>query len=768
MIRSCLLILAGGFAAQQCRVPLSPDLCKLLFVAVAVMCLRNRTRPGAWLLLGFVLFMQAGQSIITARLDPRFAGDSILTQVRIVDFPKSTGASVVMIVEPLDDHRLPPRSRVSWFEPPLLPSIGDIWEFELRLRRPRGNSNPGVFDIETWMFRQDIHAAGYVVGSDRNRLLDAGKEPAVDRFRREFIALAKEAAPNAETAAVLAAIGVGSRHLITPQQWRRYAQTGTSHLMAISGLHIGLAAAVAFAVVAGLSGLLRLPGNHLQRAIVAGVLLAIAYAAVSGLAVPARRAAIMLTVAALCFLRRRQVDPASTVAFAALCVYLFDPVSAMTPGFSLSFGAVALLLWLARRHWRMPDRNRWLARARRSLQQLMTMQGMLLIGLLPLTVLHFQRVAFLAPAANLLTVPIFSFVTVPTVLASMILSRFSTVLSLAILRVAAASADIADTMMRQFESLSFAEVSIAAIGPGEWCFLFLPALWVVLPKRWPGRWIAILGIVAIVLHKPAGPDNGCLNAYFLDVGQGLAVVVQTSNHVLLFDTGASYRNGGSAAERVVLPFLRSRGIGRIDWLVVSHGDDDHAGGVGALADHFRGDGLGTVLVGEQLPDVLVDTVDCYAGQRWSADGVEFAVLHPESGSRHEGNDSSCVLAVRAGRHTVLLTGDIEAAAERELIQRGLLPVADVVLIPHHGSLTSSSRPFVNSTRPGLAIASTGYRNRWNLPQQRVTDRWQAAGAEVLDTGTSGAISLSLCRVGGIRWLQRERQQQRRFWHDGQD
>ena len=765
MIRSCLLILVGGLAAQHSRVSPSPDLCKLLFVVVVAMYLWHRMRPGAWLLLGFVLFMQAGQSVITERLDPRFAGDSMLTQVRIVDFPKSTGAAVVMIVAPLDDDRLPPRSRVSWFEPSQLPSIGDVWELELRLRRPRGNSNPGVFDFETWMFRQDIHAAGYVVSGKRNRLLATGTERIVDRFRRDFIALAKAAASNAETAAVLAAIGVGTRHLITPQQWQRYAQTGTSHLMAISGLHIGLAATIAFAVVAALSGVLRLPGNHLQRAVVAGVLLAIAYAAVSGLAVPARRASIMLSVAAVCFLRRRQINPASTAAFAAWCVYLFDPVSAMTPGFNLSFGAVAVLLWLARRHWHTPGEYRRLARVRRAVLQLMTMQGMLLLGLLPLTVLYFQRVAFAAPAANLLAVPVFSFVTVPAVLCGMILSGFSSVLSLPVLRVAAASTDFAEFLMRQIERVPFTAVSIAAIGPGEWCFVFLPALWVVLPRRWPGRWIAILAVIAIVLHRPASPDSGCLNAYFLDVGQGLAVVVQTSDHVLLFDTGASYRGGGSAAEQVVLPFLRSRGIDRIDWLVVSHADDDHAGGVAALADYFRGGGLGAVLVGEKLLDVLDDAVDCYAGQRWSVDGIEFAILHPDAEFRREGNDASCVLVLRAGRHSILLTGDIEAAAERELIQRGRLLAVDVVLIPHHGSLTSSSRPFVNSTRPLLAIASTGFGNRWNLPQQRVTDRWQATGAQVLNTATSGAISLSMCSAGGIRWLRRERQQRRRFWHD---
>ena len=762
MIRACLLVLAGGFAAQHSRVALSPELCVLLWVAVAAMLLCKRTRFAAWLLLGFTLLIQAAQGIVNARLDPQFAGDSLLTQVRIVDFPKSSGNSVLLMVEPLDDHRLPRRSRVSWFEPSQMPSLGDVWEFELRLRRPRGNSNPGVFDFEAWMLRQHIHASGYVVGGKRNRLLTSGAESSVDTFRREVVALSIKAARTPEAASVLAAIAVGTRHLITPQQWQRYAQTGTSHLMAISGLHIGLAAAAAFAIVAGLSGLLRLPGNHLQHALVAGLLLAVIYAAVSGFAVPARRAVIMLAVAALFFIRRQRIDPSNTVAVAALCVYLLDPVSSMTPGFQLSFAAVALLIWLARRHWRTPAGNRYRVRIHKALWQLLTLQAMLLFGLLPLTVLHFQRVAFLAPPVNLLAVPLFSFVTVPATLAGMLLSRVSDVLGLWLLRLAAASIDMLEILLRQFERLPFADVPIAAISAGAWCVIFLPLLWVVLPRRWPGRWIAVLGVMAIVLHKPAGPDNSCLDAYFLDVGQGLAVVLETSEHVLLYDTGASYRGGGSAAEQVVLPFLRSRRIDRIDWLVVSHADNDHAGGVGVLIDNLD---VGQLFTGETLPPIPLEPIACLAGQRWQVDGIDFELLHPQPGSQQGGNDSSCVLAVRAGRHSLLLTGDIEAAAERELVQHGLLQPADVVLIPHHGSLTSSSRPFVNRTRPSLAIASTAYGNRWAFPKQAVTDRWQAVGAVVLDTATAGAISLRLCSDGGVRWLRQERQQRRRFWHD---
>ena len=318
MIRACLLIIAGGYAAQLSRLPLSSDLCKLLLVASVLAIASRRARYPAYLCLGFALFMQAGQDIVDGRLEARFANDSLLTQVRIVDFPKMTGSAVVMLVEPLDDHRLPARSRVSWFEPPFTPEIGDIWQFELRLKRPRGYSNPGVFDAEAWLFRQKILATGYVVNGKRNIRLETGSESAIDGFRRGFLVRADRAATSPDIAAVLAAVGVGARHRISRTQWANYAVTGTSHLMAISGLHVGLAATVAFLLARALLGALRMTGNAQAVAIVFGVGVAIAYAVVSGMGVPAKRASLMLLVAACTIVRRRQIDPFATIAVAAL------------------------------------------------------------------------------------------------------------------------------------------------------------------------------------------------------------------------------------------------------------------------------------------------------------------------------------------------------------------------------------------------------------------------------------------------------------------
>lgn len=765
MFRASVLVLAGGLAAQHSRVPLSPEQSLLLFAVLACLLLIRRVRGVGFVLLGFALFMQAGTVIVDARLAPKFAGDSMLTRVRIVDFPRFSGVSVTMIVTPIDDARMPARSRVSWYEPPKMPVIGDVWELELRLRRPRGYSNPGAFDLEAWMFREKIHAAGYVVNGKRNRLLESGVLSGRDEFRLDFVSRAQNASRNRDAAAVLAAIGVGARHLLTRDQWKRYAATGTSHLMAISGLHIGLAAAAAFAFTAFLSGGLRLPGNHLDHAIVGGVVLAVMYAFVSGFGVPARRATIMLCIAALAFLCRRRADPVRIVAQAALGVFLFDPVAIMAPGFNLSFAAVIVLLWLARRYWRPLAGQRCFAKLVGVGRQLCVMQGMLLLGLMPLTIMNFQRIAFLAPVVNLLTVPIFSLITVPTVLASILSRDILTTASAAMLRFSALSVSGIEAIIRAFAALPMADVTIAEISATGWCVVFLPALWVVLPRGWPGRWVAVLAVFAIVLHRPATPMRSCFDAHILDVGQGLAVVVQTAGHTLVFDTGASYRGGGSVAEQVVLPFLRHKGIDTIDWLVVSHADNDHAGGVSALASQLR---IGRTFAGEPIPGTELEITDCAAGQSWRADAVEFRFLHPPPDVRGRGNNASCVLAVIAGEHRLLLTGDIEARAERRLLVDGRLQPADVVLIPHHGSLTSSTGAFVDRLRPGLAIAAAGYGNRWGFPKERVTKRWEDAGAQVLNTATSGAISVRVCAAQGVSQLREQRRRAYRFWRDPAD
>jgi competence protein ComEC len=441
----------------------------------------------------------------------------------------------------------------------------------------------------------------------------------------------------------------------------------------------------------------------------------------------------------------------------ALLVFVSNPISLMMPGFKLSFAAVVVLLWFAKGYWRATTGKR--------LVQLTVMQCTLLLGLMPLTILIFQRVAVVAPLVNIITVPVFSLVTVPLMIASMVLYPLSVSASNFLLDTSAASIQLIQRLINAFAQLPFADVHISGVdgfGGTIACIVLLPVLWVVLPRGWPGRWVAMLAVISLLVHQPATPPRRCFDTHVLDVGQGLAVVVQTQQKTLVFDTGPSYRNNGSAATAVVLPFLRYKGISELDWLVISHSDDDHAGGVPDFDGSIE---MGKVFAGEPLRNSELDTNKCVAGQTWQADEVEFAFIHPGAGHVRSGNDSSCVLTISAGSHRLVLTGDIEKEGERLALTRMQQGGSTVVVIPHHGSLTSSSPRFVNHLRPEIAIASAGYANRWGFPKQRVTRRWEGVGATVLDTGRSGAISLRLCSNGGVTRMREERVWDRRFWHD---
>ena len=386
MIQTCLFLLAGVYALQLSSFAALSDLLIVgLFGFLA--CLSHHTlRSSMFILAGAALFMTAALEVVDSRLEPQFAGDSMLTRVRVIDFPKlTTSTTVSFVAESINDSRIPARIRLSWFEPPVMLRLGDIWQLELRLKRPRGNSNPGAFDYEAWMFRETMGAAGYVVSGKRNRLLGSGNLSVQERLRQQFVSRVTRLVPDRDSAAVLVAIAVGTRHLISAQQWERYASTGTSHLMAISGLHIGLAAGVAYIAALLVSGLAACRSNRHEIALVVSLLTAVAYAFISGFDIPARRAALMITLLVVAALRRRQIDGFLILCTACVCVVILDPMATMAPGFKLSFTAVLVLMWLARRRTALAPNLFSRYRAVLAIQSLAKLQILLLLGLMPLT-----------------------------------------------------------------------------------------------------------------------------------------------------------------------------------------------------------------------------------------------------------------------------------------------------------------------------------------------------------------------------------------------
>jgi len=759
MTRACLNLLAGIYALQLSSFAQGSDLIKLVFAIFLVASIFRCTCDFIWFFVGVLLFGLAANGVVNSRLAPQYAGDSMVTVVRIADFPATSAAGVSFVAVPLDDARLPPRMRLSWFQPPVTLRLGDVWQMELRLRRPRGSSNPGAFDYEAWLFRERVGATGYVVGSHRNHLLGSGDLDVVDRVRQRFVD--RISLLNSESAGVLAAISVGARHLITAEQWDRYARTGTSHLMAISGLHIGLAAGGGYALASLFSGLLIRGGSHHNRATVFALLIAISYAFVSGLAIPSRRASLMIAFVAIAVLRRRQVRPLTVLAAACIVVLVSSPIASMAPGFMLSFAAVLVLIWLAQRLGNGLDRA-FAARLVFGVRQLSIVQGVLLLGLLPLTVLIFDRVAFVAPVVNLVAVPVFSLVTVPLTLAGLLLDGRLQMLGDPALHIASLSQEYLEKLIVIAAETPGAGYTMSAVTGSAWLLLFLPVLWVILPPGWPGRRLALIAVIALVLHEPARPDHGCVAVDVLDIGQGLAVVLQTHAHTVAFDTGPAFKGGGNAAETVILPYLASRGISHVDKLIVSHSDLDHSGGVSAILARID---VAELLVGEPLGGQEQLQAFCNAGDEWEYDGIGFSFIYPPLDGFRDGNDASCVLRVKAGDYQLLITGDIEQPAEQQLVRDGLLGGVDAVVIPHHGSRTSSTAPFVSALTPDLAIVSAGFGNRWGFPKEEVVARWVGVGARVLQTSTSGAIGIRLCEGSGIEEVTEYRNERRRIWHE---
>ncbi len=718
-----------------------------------------RRRDLALFLGAAALFWNAAEGVIDGRLARGYEGDSILTELRVVDFPRVNGSSTSFIATPVADARVPSRIRLSWQETPVSLRPGDVWRMEIRLRRPRGSSNPGSMDYEAWLFRERIGATGYVVGGKRNVLLDSGTSRGLDRVREHYLANAQRVLRNDASLPVVVALAIGARHLISTEAWDRYARTGTSHLMAISGLHIGLAAVATYLLVAGIFGFIG-RGNHHFAALVVALIVACAYAAVSGFAVPARRAALMLALATVVLLRRREISVSRLLSAAVIVVVVSDPIATMEPGFKLSFAAVATLFWFARHQ--QPRSGNLIWRPALALRSLVLVQLTLLIGLLPLSVLIFGRVSLVAPLINLVAVPLFSFVTVPLVLLSLATSDMPLPLAELALRGAAMSVGWLEQLIHISASYSNASLRVAAIESEAWLFLLLPLLWLVLPPGWPARRAAWLGVIAIALWRPQSPPEKCVDIRVLDVGQGLSLVLQTQDRVLVYDAGPSWQGGGSAGERILVPYLRYRGIERVDRLVVSHADIDHAGGVQALIEGIE---VGDIVAGDDLPWIEQKIGRCRAGMAWSWNGVRFSILHPQGDATNEGNEASCVLLVETGENRALMTGDIESGAEGQLVRQRVLPKVYFLTVPHHGSRTSSIVPFVQALAPSFAVVSAGYGNRWGFPKPDVVGRWRSSGARVLNTATSGAINLRMCPGKVVREPSGWRNKRRRIWHE---
>lgn len=637
---------------------------------------------------------------------------------------------------------------------PVIVNPGEAWRLPLRLKPPAGMANPGGFDYQRWLFSQGVGATAYLrdtAGGQRLPQLDG--QARIDRLRQRISEHVRESLPGSTLTGLLSALAVGDRRDIDAQQWQTLRLTGTGHLVAISGLHIGLLAGLiywlALRLWASLSPLaLWLPAP--KAAIVLALGGALAYSLLAGFALPTRRALAMLVLLILARWLDRRVRPLHLLALCLLLVLLDDPLGPLGGSFWLSFGAVAALLFVDQ--WRHAGHQWW---------EVLRVQWRLALLLAPLTAVLFQQVALSGPLANILAIPLVTLLVVPLVLLATLIFLLSGDGAVEYLCLAVAERLLA-IGWPLLESLAAAPTGgWPAFGSGVvQVGLAVTMLCLFLPRPTGLRPLALVGIGLMLWPGRDLPQHGAFELHLLDVGQGLAAVVQTREHVLLFDTGARFSDDFDAGEAVVLPVLRHLGVRRIDTLVISHGDNDHIGGAAVVLQWLPVD---RVISNERIADDL--RAPCRAGTGWEWDGVEFTILHPAAGGQDGGNNTSCVLMIRGRHGSALLPADIERAAERQLVERyGERLRSDVLVAPHHGSRTSSSPAFLAAVRPRYVLVPAGWRNRYRHPAVDVVERYTARGAHMLQTGACGMLTLRFA-ADGIRG-RAYRRDRRRLWYDG--
>ncbi|HEX3098265.1 MAG TPA: DNA internalization-related competence protein ComEC/Rec2 [Usitatibacter sp.] len=612
------------------------------------------------------------------------------------------------------------------------------WRFTVRLKRPRGFSNPHGFDFEAWALERGIRATGYVRAVEARRLSErVDGWCLVHRWRGAVREAMQAHLGDAPLAGVLVALAIGDQDSIPESDWETFWRTGVGHLMSISGLHITMLAALAFAAVAfawvRIPGLaLRLPAR--KAAAVAGVATAAAYTLMTGYAVPAQRTLVMLSTVAACVLADRHGSPSRVLALAVLAVLALDPWAVLAPGFWLSFGAVASIFFAVALRTGKPGR----------LHAAVREQLAVTLVMLPMLVALFQQVSLVSPLANAFAIPLVSLGVVPLTLAGAFLP-FPILLD--------AAHGLMSWVMVPLEWLaSLPMATLESHAPEAWTVAcaVVGALWLLAPRGFPMRACAVAWIVPLFAVLPPAPGPGEAWIDVLDVGNGLAVVVRTARHALTYDAGPSWNGDADSGNRIVVPFIRGEGIARLDGLVISHADDDHSGGAASIAmAREAGWMLSPLPESNPLHGLVQPSLRCEAGGEWRWDGVQFQVLHPAmeiyaAGGRRKENDRGCVLKVSTSGGSMLLAADVEARSEREMLAREAASLAsDVLLVPHHGSKTSSTPAFIDAVAPRLGILSVGYRNRFRHPSPVVVERYVARGVELHRTDAEGALRIAL-------------------------
>lgn len=675
---------------------------------------------------------------------------------------------------------VPARISLAWYkargknieaQEALVPQVaaGERWQFVVRLKRPHGTLNPHGFDFEQWAVERNIRATGYVRETEENRRLDENvRSPGylIERARQSIRADFIRVLAGYPYTGVLVALAVGDQRAISHDQWQTFTRTGINHLMSISGLHVTMVSGLIFALTYWLwrrSYHLTMWLAARKAAVAAGFAVALAYALLAGFAIPAQRTVYMLMVIAIALWLGRSTSMTAVLAWALLAVLILDPWAMLSPGFWLSFGAIALIMLVSAGRTSRPH---WLIGWGR-------VQWAITLGLVPPLLAMFQQISLISPLANAIAIPVVSLVVVPLALLACIpfldfmLYPAHWILS---------------TCMQAMAWMSGLPHAVwSQHAPPAWAVAagIVAIFWMLLPGGFglksaltggfPARWLGMIALLPLFLVPAPKPAAGELWLDVLDVGQGLAVVARTENHAMLYDTGPAFSSEADSGSRTIAPFLRGEGVTQLGMMIVTHADSDHSGGALSVLQAVPVDWLVSSLNEDHPVQLAVSSRRrCRAGDSWQWDGVRFDMLHPLEQSydhpRLRNNALSCVLKITTSHGSVLLPGDIEKKSERQLLSREAGRLSATVLVaPHHGSKTSSTQAFIREVDPRLVIFTVGYRNRFGHPKDEVMERYRMLGSRLLRSDYDGAILLRFANnhVAVETWRERRR----RYWHD---
>jgi competence protein ComEC len=778
-MRLAVLAFVAGAALLQTRAQLfnlvAPGLISLAF-AVGAFLLRRWRRPAAVLILGaagvagFAWANMLAANRLAHKLPAQWEGTDLVVTGVVADLPRADERATRfwLDVESVSPTLGAPLVRVAlnWYRPGSgergdVPQLqpGERWQFTVRLKRPHGTANPYTFDFERWALERNIGATGYVRDKQPAvRLAQSVARPGyvIDRWRAQIRARFALVLQEQPYAAVLTALAVGDQSGIGAQQWRLFWRSGIGHLISISGLHVTMVAGLAGWLASWLwrrSARLMLAAPAQRVAVLVGAVAALFYAALAGFSVPTQRTVYMLAVVAAAWWFGWRASPSRVLSAALFAVVLLDPWAVTAPGFWLSFGAVAAIFYVTAER---PGRSGKTAVAVR-------VQIAVTLALAPLLLLLFHQLPLVSPLANAIAIPLVSLMVVPLTLAAAVLPVD------VLLHAAHALFEYGMHVMQWLAQ--WPEAVWTRAEPPWWSVLLAlcGVAWLLLPRGFPARWLGALWLLPLALIAAPRPAAGEFWATVLDVGQGLAVVVETATRTLLYDAGPRYDEDANAGLRIALPYLRGRGVAQLDGLVVSHEDDDHAGGAYEVQRELRPRWLLSSLPAEHAAvTAAAKPLRCREGLSWRWDGVSFEMLAPPReayfDARLRENALSCVLKVSTATHSLLLPGDIEGAQERRLVEQyGARLRSDVLVAPHHGSKTSSMPEFLAAVQARTVIFTVGYRNRFQHPHKDVLDRVQASATRVLRSDQHGALSVRI-DSGGVR-VSSYRVQEPRYWRE---